>query len=133
MDDHSGKRVSEAVENAAKYATVAVKNVTALCKNAAGAVERNIQSLVQTVRESANDDAGGGLKSAIVAKCKHVPPGGWFLLSLGMAGILLAGGGEKKKNCGTQHPSICNCVQLQPPGFYFAQPLKRRTFCAQDM
>lgn len=133
MDEHSGKRVSEAVENAAKYATAAVRNVTALCASAASAAEREVHNLVQTVRESANDEAVGGLKSAIFAKCKQVPPGGWFLLSLGMAGILLASGGEKKRKCGSRHPSIYHCVQLQPPAFDFVQPLSKRTFCAQDM
>jgi len=133
MEGHSGAGVSDAIGNAAKYATSAVKNVTAVCKKAAGAVEREVQSLVQTVRESSNDDAGGGLKSAIVAKCKQIPSGAWFLLSVGMAGILLASGGEKKKKCGSRHPSLCHCVQLQPSPFHCVQPLKRRTFCAQDM
>lgn len=51
MEGHSDTGVSDAIENAVKCASSAVKNVTALCKNAAGAVEREVQSLVQTVRE----------------------------------------------------------------------------------
>jgi hypothetical protein len=139
MDDDSVRKVIEAVETAAKYCTATVehgfRNVTSRFENVAGVVERDAQNLVPSIRERASGDAAGhldDLKSNIVASCERIPSGGWFLLSLGMAGILIARG--EKKKCGrTPHPSICHCVHLQPPAFHFDQPLKRRKFCAQDM
>lgn len=132
MDDDSVRSVAEAVENAAKYCTAAVEHAV---KNATSRFESGVgdaQNLVQSIRGRANDDAEGGLKSTIVASCKRVPSGGWFLLFLGMAGILIARG--EKRKCGkSPHPSICHCIQLQPPAFHFDQPLKKRRFCAQDM
>ncbi|KAG0621364.1 hypothetical protein M758_3G014100 [Ceratodon purpureus] len=139
MDDETVRSVTEAVENAVKYCTAAVEQavtkVTSGFESSAGAIEgdaQNISSRVQSILESANEDVEGGLKSTIVASCKRVPSGGWFLLSLGMAGMLIARG--EKKRCGkSPHPSICHCIQLQPPAFYFDQPLKNRRFCAQDI
>ena len=136
MDDDSVGRVTEAVENVAKYCKAAVehaaRNVTSRFDAVAGYFERDAQNLVPSMRESANDDAVSNLKSTVVASCKRVSSGGWFLLSLAMGGILVARG--EKKKCGrTPHPSICHCIQLQPPAFRFDQPLKRRRFCAQDM
>lgn len=80
MEGFDSKRVSESVENAANYASSAVQNVTALCRSAASAVEREVHTLVQSVRESADNEAVVSLKSAIVSKCKEVPRehGSWF-------------------------------------------------------
>lgn len=40
---------------------------------------------------------------------------------------------REEKKCGSRHPSLFHCIQLQPSPFHCVQPLKRRTFCAQDI
>lgn len=159
MEDQ-GAKIAAAVENAAKDVTAAVKDVTAAVEeavrdgigNAGAALEGEVQNLIQ----SFNAGEEGNLKSSIVAFLRRIPKKAWFLMGLGVAGIVFVKGGGnlghtgigqiiakgnirefiakgKRRFSRNRHHSICHYVKIQPDAYNIDDPLKKRRFCAQDM
>lgn len=110
MEDQ-GAKIAAAVENAAKDVTVAVddavkdvaaavgvavKEGTAAVKNAGTALEDEVQNLIQSV----NSGEEGDLKSSIVGFLRRIPKKSWFLIGLGVAGMVFAKGGGNLGNTG---------------------------------
>lgn len=155
MEDQ-GAKIAAAVENAAKDVTAAVEEAvrdgTAAIGNAGAALEGEVQNLIQ----SFNAGEEGNLKSSIVAFLRRIPKKAWFLMGLGVAGIVFVKGGGnlghtgigqiiakgnireiiakgKRRFSRNRHHSICHYVKIQPDAYNIDDPLKKRRFCAQDM
>lgn len=146
--ENAAKEVTAAVDNAVKDVTAAVdhavKDVTAAVHEAIETAEAEVQNLINSGEE-------GDLKVKIVAFLRGVPKKAWFLMGLGVAGIVFASGGGNLDNTGigqfsrnsiralsrrfsrNRHHSICHYVKIQPASFNADDPLKKRKFCAQDM
>lgn len=158
--DHAVADVTAAVEEAVKEgtaaATVAVEDAIAAVENAGAALEGEVQNLIQSVNDNMNSGEEGDFKSNIVAFLRRIPKKAWFLMGLGVAGIIFVKGGGNLGNTGigqiiakgnireiiakgrrrfsrNRHHSICHYVRIQPAAYHFEDPLKKRKFCAQDM
>lgn len=133
------KDATAAVEGAVKDGTAAA---TRAVENAASALGSEVQNLAQTFSDGMNDGKEGESESSIVGFLRRIPKKAWFLVGLGVGGIIFVhrGGnvseliakGRKRFNK-RAHPSICTYVELQPKAFNLEGALKNRKFCAQDM
>lgn len=166
-----GAKVAAAVENAAKDVTAAVdhamKDVSAAVgeavregiaavETAGTALEGEVQNLMRSVSDNLKFGEEEGLKSSVVAFLRRIPKKAWFLMGLGMAGIVFVHGGGNLGNTGigqiiakgnirqiiakgrrrfsrNRHHSICHYLKIQPAAFNVDDPLTKRKFCAQDM
>ncbi|XP_073385307.1 amidase 1 isoform X4 [Physcomitrium patens] len=119
------------------------------------AIDGEVQNAMETVSDFIHVDNEGGFKSSLAALLRRIPKKAWFLMGLGVAGIIVTNGNignvkghRKVLNIGSRitnlfakggnrlrknrHPSICHYVQLKPDVYHFEDALYKRKFCAQD-